>query len=261
MILLQKCTSIQRFTCYSILERSYTVHTFIEPRLCGCFLAISNKTSSVNFCFIITQVVAGLLLAGLIGSVIAIQITKSNPSDITLLSERISNLKETHINDTGLIDSSLVVVVEPIHTISNVTNIQDALDSLKDILADQCILELSGTYELGDNPVLDFFPAVRNCKTLILRGVRENVISDTVASTEIIEPATYSWTRIYGTVGNYPNGTYAAKYIENTNQGRVYAIDVNSETYIDTIAGAAQFSTSDVEGSSTPPLPIQKDAW
>lgn len=122
-----------------------------------------------------------------------------------------------------------------------VETIQKGLDVMSKYLAHTGILQLQGNvvFDLGTDPTLNLFPCTSSVGTIIIRGEMIDTISDTVAS--IPSPSGIgpfdSWRVINGTTGGYPATFYNGWHIKNDTQDRVYVVDTNGVSSVNTITG------------------------
>ena len=130
--------------------------------------------------------------------------------------------------DTGN-DSNPGTDTQPLATLT------EAIAELASVSADNCILQLQTTIDLGVDPVLDFFPAVRQCKNIIIRGTKGNTIGDSVASIQDSGPYN-GWKSVTGTNGDY-DLIYQKQFVHNENQDRYYVVDNITDNMVFPIIG------------------------
>ena len=195
----------------------------------------------------VVSVVSILTLVGVAGFVLALVLNGN------------TNVKIEEVNDLVSMTVDSVMVFVPVGG-----SLRDAISQLGNgSLATECIIQLEGDLDLGTDPdPLCFFPAVRQCKHIVIQGPRENLVVDTVASIEQVDPDTLKWDRVTGTTGGYTAGLYERHFIENVAQSRVYVVDNNNAENVTTIAGVNAFINGDTLPSlDLPPTMTQGVAW
>lgn len=136
---------------------------------------------------------------------------------------------------------------------SPVKTLQRAIEVLETtVAADSCMIYLSGIspFYLGNGTTLDFSVVERRCQKVVIKGTRENVVSDTVAALNPIEPFG-AWSNVVGESGNYAED-YTEHFVENLDRGYVYVVRNNSAGDFDTIAG-------DVD--NIPSFDVDRKSW
>lgn len=143
---------------------------------------------------------------------------------ITNYNTEISNINET-------IHADVLLDLYEVH-VPDGGSLQDAIASIPDITAIECIVHIDGSVDMGVDPVICLFPIVTRCKHIKIMGVRENVVEDTVQSIGEFNTIT-GWNVITGINGGYP---LEVSHIENTKQNIVYVIDNNTASTIDVLS-------------------------
>lgn len=142
----------------------------------------------------------------------------------------------------GITNKDRIDRIESVQTrvtiaVPNGGSLQSAILSLPTNPTAECIIQLpAGTIALGTDPMLNFFPGVRNCERIVVRGTRENTITDTVAGIGDHGPFD-SWKSAIGTTGGYTPSAYAKQFIHNMDQDRVYVVKDNDGTTIESLTG------------------------
>lgn len=124
-----------------------------------------------------------------------------------------------------------------------------------------CVVEIVGSLNVGENAVLDFYPAVEKCKNIVIRGQRNYTTRDTVQSITLSGPQS-TWLTVHGTLTNLTQDDYQSHFIENVSQQRVYVVRSNSASAVQTIAGSP--STNITSAEITPGVSLfqtRKNAW
>ena len=65
-------------------------------------------------------------------------------------------------------------------------SIDDAIAQLTNITAKQCTIVIEGTLDLGDDPIMCFFPIARQCKHIDVVGVRTDVVQGEVTNIAVV---------------------------------------------------------------------------
>lgn len=125
---------------------------------------------------------------------------------------------------------------------SPVETIQRALNILGESSAVCGVVQLAGTvaFDQGTDATLDFFPASSMNGKIIIRGTKDSVVTDTVASITSVtpsNPATDLWQEITGDGTGGAYGSYERDYIHNTTKNEIYSVSSNTTTTVDTIIG------------------------
>lgn len=153
-------------------------------------------------------------------------------------------------NNSGIILDSITVFINE-ETGSDLNNgltsatplktIQKGIYILGKFTAREGILQLEGNvpFNLGTNPVLDFYPATRFIGSIIVQGTLINNINDTVTS--IPSPSGVgpfdTWSKLNIMNGGLIPFDYVKSFIKNNTQNRIYTILSNSNSSIDVITG------------------------
>lgn len=139
-----------------------------------------------------------------------------------------------------------------------------AIDIMEQCSALECVFSIQNTIDLGANPTVCFFPLVTRCKHITLQGRKLGPggaglpVSDVVMSITDIDPASRNWRRITGVAGGYVPNAFQTFFVQNNVQNRIYVVDTNGVTTVDTIAGP---SIRGPASGSLPPVPVQPVPW
>lgn len=135
---------------------------------------------------------------------------------------------------------------------SPLKTIPAAILKFNDMSANECVVVLAnGGYDLGEDPVLDLSVTVERCQKLVIRGPRQNVVTDTVAGLATIGP---NFQNVTGTTGGYTPGLYEKRFVENANRSNIYVLRGNTANVLETIAGTVYYY-------NIPPVELAIDMW
>jgi len=122
-----------------------------------------------------------------------------------------------------------------------VKTIKKGIYILGKFTAKEGILQLEGNipFNLGTNPVLDFYPATSFIGSIIVQGTFINNVTDTVIS--IPSPSGVgpfdTWSKLNIMNGGLIPFDYVKSFIKNNTQNKIYTILSNSSSSIDVITG------------------------
>ena len=119
-----------------------------------------------------------------------------------------------------------------------VRTIQTGLDRLAEHSGKEGVIQLQGntSFDLGNDPVLDFCCAeIRFCR-IVVQGTSSNLVSDTVTSISSYGPFN-SWKTVTGTNGGYQPDLYAKNFVHNKTKDRYYVVESNTTDSVQTITG------------------------
>lgn len=154
-------------------------------------------------------------------------------------------------NQTGVSQLQRALrVVQSQATVTTQSSLSSAIAELEQITANECVILITGNVvDLGTDPTLCFFPVTKNCKHIIVRGVRTNVTTTTVEDNS---------TTVSPQGRNYHRLTLAdpisqgQQFVENTRLDRVFATeDGASEGGVD-VTVISSPRADNVEGAQGP---------
>lgn len=114
-------------------------------------------------------------------------------------------------------------------------SLQQALINLNQGTNMQCTIVLLSTITLSET--ISMFPATRQCKHISITAPRKNIHNDVVTLTTPIQPNSYNWTSITLQTGGIIHNFYQRRFVENLAQQRIYVVESNTATTVDSIAG------------------------
>ena len=116
-----------------------------------------------------------------------------------------------------------------------VATVQKAIDILsKQGFIREGIILLEGTTPFVLGTELNFFPTVSNVGCIVIRGVRGNLVSDTVVSTATLPPMD-QWHRITPTTGGYGVNTYQTFFGYNNRSELYFTVSANAAGTVDVV--------------------------
>lgn len=128
----------------------------------------------------------------------------------------------------------------------------------------ECIIHLVGTLDLGANPTICTTPLEKICKHVTFKG-REfgagatgAAVEDVVASIIDIDPTSRNWKQIIGLTGGYMPSAFDTYFVRNNAQDRVFVVESNDGTSVDTIAGT---TLKAIAHTALPPVAVDQVAW
>lgn len=123
-----------------------------------------------------------------------------------------------------------------------------------------CTINIVGALDLGADPVICTSPLQKVCKHIIITGAETVVGSGTIDAAIVnIAPGGRNWKQITDTTAAFTPSAFIKAFIRNTNQNRVFVVEDNAATTIDTIAGTVQRGPPPLP---TPPVPVPESvSW
>lgn len=155
---------------------------------------------------------------------------------------------------SGVDTNSGTVSTAPVKTLDRAITVMEQFSGL------ECIFSVTGIVDLGANPTVCFFPLITRCKHIRVVGAETVVGSGTIdAPITKIAPGGRNWDRITDTSAAFTPSAFVKAFIRNINQNRVYVVEDNAATTVDTIAGTVQLGPPPLP---TPPMPVPStEAW
>lgn len=117
------------------------------------------------------------------------------------------------------------------------------------------IIIINGNLSLGNDPKLDFSPLSGIYDTVLIQGVKGNVVSDTVQTITGLDPWE-QFKQVTGLQTLTPN-LYDGEFVYNVDQDLNFVVDTNTNTTIDVIGG----NIGDGDNIALPPIANQRTLW
>jgi len=226
---------------------------------------VSKNPGYITWLLLVTIIGLSALVVSLVFGITNKENIESVQAETIILTENIESVQ----NETIILSEAIEDIQNETMTLTeNIESVQDEITinvpiggSLIDAILElpkypttKCTIQLPpGTIDLGTDPMLNFFPGVRNCERIVVRGTRENTITDTVAGIGDHGPFD-SWKSANGTTGGYTPSAYAKQFIHNMDQDRVYVVKDNTNSNIESLTGdpSTDVITSDFERPHRP---------
>jgi len=165
-------------------------------------------------------------------------------------------------------DTPVVVHVDPVGgsdartgaaPVSAVQTLARAISVLAESAGPLGVIRVSaGTLDLGADPILSFGSVARQYDALRVEGERQSVLQDTVASIVIQNPLSSGFYQIGVAAGGYAPDAYARHFISNDDMKRVYVVESNTASTVNTVARALSIAPSQ---SVYLPVPVAAAPW
>lgn len=211
----------------------------------------------------IALLVVGALSAAAL--VLAIVLGLSADPDVDTNSRELEELQ----NQTIVVMGSKIVYVDALDGLDTnngsleapVQTIPTALGLFSEVFADECIIRLAfnQSFDLGEDPTLNFHSVVRNCAVFVIEGAETELHSDTVTDVGISDPTGRRFNNLTVSSGAVTED-YTSKFIRNTVEDRTFVVDSNDLEWIVSLSSTVQIQT-DIEGLPTVPGMQDTTPW